>query len=177
MRQPEAVGARTNVLRRCSRQRNESILCHGVKSILEWQVHINYPGSPLPAPSVRIEDFPIAAAATESEYPFMWIAMRVSRFHHPLEVFRGIAGVAARFMVESGRRDRLFDRQMAATHSLLIEHHLVRNVRRTLIPVRIFAIELNGQDGPRADIGAPPLKASTTEKFEANMEIGVLHKA
>jgi len=107
----------------------------------------------------------------------MWIAMRVPRFHHPLEVFRGIAGVAARFIVESGRRDRIFDRQMAETHSLLIEHHLVRNVRRTLIPVRIFAIELNGQDGPRADIGAPPLKASTTEKFEANMEIGVLHKA
>ena len=66
-----------------------------------------------------MENFPISATAIESEYAFMWIAMRVPRLHHPLEVFRGIAGMAARFIIESRRRDRLFDRQVAETHFLL----------------------------------------------------------
>ena len=123
-----------------------------------------------------MENFPIAAAAIESEYAFMWIVMRVQRFHHPLYGLCGIAGVTAGFIVESGRRDRLFNRQVAATHFLFIEHGLFRNVRRTLVPIWISAIELNGQDGSRADVGATPSRATAADKFKPNVKIGVLHR-
>jgi hypothetical protein len=67
-----------------------------------------------------MKDFPIVAAAIEAEHAFVWIAMRTARFHHPLDGFCGVAGVAARLMAESGCSNRIFDGQMTETNILFI---------------------------------------------------------
>ena len=56
-----------------------------------------------------------------------------------------------------------------------IEHDFLGDVRRPLVPVRVLPIELNGQDGPGAHIGAPPSEPGACHEFQANMKIREIH--
>jgi hypothetical protein len=65
--------------------------------------------------------------------------------------------------------------EMATLDLAFIEHDFLGDVRRPLLPVRVVAIQMDGQDGPRTNIRAAPPKASASHKFQANMEIRVFH--
>lgn len=79
------------------------------------------------------------------------------------------------FMVVHGSLDCLFLRQMTGSNFVLVEHHLLRDIGRPAIPVGIVAIELDSENGARADIGTAPPEAGGAHEFEANMEIRMLH--
>ena len=125
----------------------------------------------------RGENFSVVATPIESEHAFVWIAMPESRFHYPPDDFCRIAGVTARLVIEHGHRDRIFDRQMAATNLHLIEHYFLGDVRRPLVPSWTPVVELDGQDGSRAHIGTTVSNTSSTHEFQAYIEIRVVHKA
>jgi hypothetical protein len=118
-----------------------------------------------------MKNFPIVAAAIEAEYAFVWIAMRTARFHHPLDGFCGVARVAARLIAESGCRNRIFDGQMTETNILFIEHNLLGDVGRPLVPDWVRVIEQDGYNGSRTNVGTTTSDACGTDKFQADMEI------
>jgi hypothetical protein len=118
-----------------------------------------------------MKNFPIVAAAIEAEHAFVWIAMRTARFHHPLDGFCGVARVAAHFIVESGCRNCIFDGQMAETHILLIEHNLLGDVGRPLVPNWVRVIEQDGYNGSRTNVGTAIPDACGTDKFQADIKI------
>lgn len=78
-------------------------------------------------------------------------------------------------MFVDGSPDRLFLRLMTGRDFVLVEHYLLRNIGRSAIPVGIGPIKLDGNDDPRADIGAAPPEARNAHEFKADMEIRMLH--
>jgi len=78
-------------------------------------------------------------------------------------------------MFVEGCPDRLFLRQMTGSDFVLVEHHFFRDIGRPAIPVGIVAIELDGSDGTRADIGASPPEAGNTHEFKADIKVRMLH--
>ena len=59
---------------------------------------------------------------------------------------------------------------------VFVEYGFNHGVRRTIAPTQIVrVIELNGYDGPTAEIGASPLP-SRRVKLDSNFKIGMLHE-
>ncbi len=169
-------GALLDVLGRGSRQGDEVFLSHGVKADLEWQVQLDDPSVVLSVSGVRMEDFPIRAAAVKPQDAFMRIVVCETRFHHPAYDPSGISRVAAGLVIPKRRRNAFVKRHVASHDFRFVEHGLLRDVRRPLIPVRVVVIEPDGQDGSCADIGAAPAKAGGAKEFQANVEIRVFHE-
>lgn len=67
--------------------------------------------------------------------------------------------------------------QLAVLDFLLVEYHLIDDVRRPFVPMRVIAIELDCGNRPRTDIRTPSPKSGWSEKFESKEEVRMPHSA
>ena len=88
--------------------------------------------------------------------------------HHVIDVVVGITRMSRRVGLVDYDTDRFFLGQMTLLTLVFIEHEFRRDKRETLTPVRIIIMV-------RRDVAAAPAEAGGAEKFEANMEIGMVH--
>lgn len=125
-----------------------------------------------------MEDFAVGPAPIEMQSALV----RVARFgicpahiHHVRHDLMRKARVPGCLLFVEGSLDRLFLRQMRGSDLVLVEHHLFRDIGRPAIPVGIVAIELDGNNCTRADIGAPPPEAGNAHEFKTDMKVRMLH--
>lgn len=93
-----------------------------------------------------------------------------------IDVVVGITRMSRRVGLMDHDADRFFLRQMPLLRLVFIEHDFRRDKQEPLIPVRvIIMVRLDGDDRARADVAAAPAEAGGAGKFEANMEVGMVH--
>lgn len=73
-------------------------------ALLEGRIHVDHPCARLFPAGVRMEDFPIGAAAIKPKDAFM-IFQPATGFYHPLNGFQRVSRVAAGFVLASGRNE------------------------------------------------------------------------
>jgi len=78
------------------------------------------------------------------------------RFHHSRYGVIGIAGMPSRFVLTDGGVKNICGRKMTTLYLPFIEYHFVRDVWRSLVPIRIVVIETDSKDRSLADIRAAP---------------------
>ncbi len=74
-------------------------------ALLEGRIHVDHPCARLFPAGVRMEDFPIGAAAIKPKDALMWIFQPATGFYHPLNGFQRVSRVAAGFVLASGRNE------------------------------------------------------------------------